>query len=164
MIYAELNEKNYVIGVKQVKEKLDDNFLVEIKSYDTSLPGKFYDRTLKKFLEKDVDERVRLKVRVDGEQVSRKTIAVSTETTIQVEAITPDGKVFPINDSFAVPMKRMEGPIERTIGVSLNNGLAVRKINWPNSGEFEINESLVNKHLPKDKRFKMDRIVFSVYE
>ena len=42
MIYAQLNEESICIGVSQLSGKIENEKMIEIESYDTSLLGKKY--------------------------------------------------------------------------------------------------------------------------
>lgn len=42
MIYAQLNEESICIGISQLSGKIENEKMIEIESYDTSLLGKRY--------------------------------------------------------------------------------------------------------------------------
>lgn len=72
--------------------------------------------------------------------------------------------VLPINDSFAMPIRRVYGAVERTVMMEFIDGVCSKSIAFNDSGEFEVSHELVNMHLPEDSQFEFDGFYISVVE
>ncbi len=82
---------------------------------------------------------------------SRVVIRMGQALRVAVEA-RRDGQLLPLNDSFAVPIRRVGGAVEMTERADFSNGAALISVPFMQQGEFEVTQELVNMHLPPEQR------------
>lgn len=104
-------------------------------------------------------------LKVNTDAPSRLVVPQGGSTTLTITITKEDGSKVIVNDTFAVPVKEIGGNIVRTLGITFIEGVAENlTIQWPKSGEYEINENMLNLHMNNNVWFKFGRIIFSVYE
>lgn len=170
--YVQINPTSKIVeAVSSLKARVDNEHLIEVADPATanSLLGATYDPESGAFTEPTVEKTkdLRPSIAVSTNPVSvngRVSLPENTAVSLTIEARGHDGTLLSMNDTFAVPVRRIGGAVERTIGVTFVDGVATKDIIWPSSGEFETTEDLINMHLPPEQHFKFNRLVFSVYE
>lgn len=163
--YARISNQNKVTEIIRSTKPLNQPGLIAIGDYSSDLLGAFYDQETKTFVgKKDKTSASILVSTTPAATNNRVTVAEGTTVSLSIEVRDSDGNVLPLSDTFAVPVRRIGGAVERTVGISFTDGVASKDITWPSSGEFEITKDLINMHLPPEQHFKFERLVFSVYE
>lgn len=161
-----------VIGVSNLKSDVDAENLIKIQTGEEAYEfmGRIYDPSTGEFsddpLTATINTRPNITVTTSMPEVieGRVTIAAGATVSLTIDIKDSEGNHVPLSDTFAVPIRRIGGAVERTVGVTFTDGMASNDISWPSSGEFEITEDLINMHLPREQHFKFERLVFSVYE
>lgn len=94
-------------------------------------------------------------------------IISSVNTSINVTAEIRDSEdnlIEAFNDTFAMPIQRVNGAIEKTVGMTFVNGVCNKEIVFNSSGEYEVTENLVNMHLSSENKLDFKTINISIYE
>ena len=95
----------------------------------------------------------------------REVVNAGDPITVHVDILDPSGDVITdLNTTFQVPIGIVNGQIKRTISMEFISGQCEKTISWPESGEFEITEELVNMHLPESEKFEFEGFNVSVIE
>jgi len=95
---------------------------------------------------------------IDGDSKQRHVALVNTPNTYRIECSVP------VTDSFAVPLEGLLGAKGKTVLFEFVDGVAERAITFAESGEWEVTEAQINKHLPTGQHFKFAGINISVAE
>lgn len=94
----------------------------------------------------------------------RALIQAGGQLTVTVEIQDSAGTKLPVNDTFALPVGRAGGGNYRTLLMNFVDGECVATHTWPDAGEFEITESMVNMHLNEEDKLSFGGFYISVGE
>lgn len=93
----------------------------------------------------------------------RSRVVIRAGQSLGVVAETRQGgQLVPVTDSFAVPIGRVNGAVETTERAEFIGGIANMLIPFPNPGEFEVTQALLNLYLPPEQQMLFDTFNISV--
>lgn len=99
-----------------------------------------------------------MSVTVNGVSASRHVAVVGVADNYRIECS------LPITDSFAVPLAGLIGANGKTLMFNFLDGVAERDFAFSESGEWEVTEQQINKHLPEGQHFEFSGLHISVGE
>lgn len=99
-----------------------------------------------------------MSVTVNGNSAARHEATAGVADTYRIECS------LPITDSFRVPLEGLLGTTGKTVIFDFTDGIAEREFTFTASGEYQITEAQINKHLPQGQHFQFSGLHISVGE
>lgn len=118
---------NLVVGISELHSVVNDNSMIEVDSYDTTLLGKLYNDSTKSF-EVAPDTNTYLHITTPA------PTTVNTDITVTVDIKDAAGNLVPVNSTYYVPVIRTSDNIQALL-------LVVNFVNGQASNTFQIKDS-----------------------
>ena len=99
-----------------------------------------------------------MSVTVNGGDATRHIATVGAADTYRIECS------LPVTDTFAVPLAGLLGAKGKTLMFEFVDGVAEREFTFSESGEWEVTEVQINKHLEHGQHFSFSGLNISVGE
>lgn len=91
------------------------------------------------------------------------TCPINTKFFISGQLLSSANELIPLTATFRMPIKATDGRI-RMLLVGFNEGNFVIEVTFKESGEWFVDESLINSNLPSEQHMRFNKITAFVYD